>query len=83
LVFCTWEQEKGTALVTYDALPDGVELPPILSVDASERQPTPKKREVVPSVDMSAEDFDPDKFMAELVEEAASKLDIDESGDLG
>lgn len=73
LIHCTWEPERGTMLVTYDALPDGAELPPILSVDASERQPTPIKRESAQNI-FDSPDFDADAFVAGLVSEAGNKL---------
>lgn len=84
LVFATWERERGTALFTYDALPDGHELPPILSVtEPVERQPAPQKREDSLAPEFTAEpDFDPEQFVRDLVDEAGSKL-LDESGDIG
>lgn len=82
LIFCTWEPERGTALVTYDALPDGVELPEIISVDPSERTPAPKRREDGPTpAAASDEPFDADKFLEDIVEAAGKKV-VDDSGDL-
>lgn len=80
LIFCTWEPERGTMLVTYDALPDGMQLPPILSVDAADRTPAPQRREVQATV--PEEDFDPEQFVASLVAEAGDKIDVDNSGGL-
>lgn len=83
LIFCTWEPERGTCLVTYDALPDGVELPKIISVDPSERTPAPKRREVGPAMEPETEKpFNAEEFLASIVEEAGKKV-VDDSDDLG
>lgn len=81
LIFCTWEPERSSALIIYDALPDGMQLPAIESVDASERLPEPRRREVAPAVefDPSSPDFDPEQFVADLVSEAGSKIEVDDS----
>jgi hypothetical protein len=80
LIFCTWEPDRGTCLVTYDALPDGMQLPPIQSVDATDRTPAPQKRVV--SLPQEEEDFDPEKFVAGLVAEAGDKIGVDDSDGL-
>ena len=84
LVFCTWEPERSSALITYDALPDGAQLPEIESVSDAERTMTPERREVnlPPELDPTTEVFDPEAFVAGLVDEAGQKLDIDNSSDL-
>lgn len=74
LVTCAWEAERGTVLVTYDMLPDGVELPPIQSVDASERLAPPIRAEQV-AIEREEAPIDLDKLMEDLVEEAGKKLD--------
>lgn len=81
LIFCTWEPDRGTCLITYDALPDGMQLPTIQSVDAADRTPAPQKREFAPTP-TEEEDFDPEKFVANLVAEAGDKIELDDSGDL-
>lgn len=75
LVTCSWEPERGTCLVTFDALPDGAELPPILSVaDMGERtapppaRQAPREREEAPPVDI-------DQLVGDIVEAAGRKLD--------
>lgn len=78
LVFCSWEPERGTMLVTYDALPDGMELPPVLSVDEiGERRPAAKKPEFVPK----AEEVDHDQLLSDIISAAAKKV-VDDSGDM-
>lgn len=81
LIFCVWEPEKSSCLIIYDALPDGMQLPAIESVDAGERLPEPRRREVVlgENLDPADEEFDPEKFVASLVDEAGSKIGIDDS----
>ena len=76
LVTCGWEPERSTLLVTFNALPDGNELPPIMSVESTEHSPVPQqKATLVPFPEsFSGEEFDPEKFVADLVEEAGNKL---------
>lgn len=78
LVFATWEPELSSALFTYDALPDGHQLPAIESVveDQIERMPAPIRREVAPEVE---EPVDIEALVAGLVNEAGHKLKVDDS----
>lgn len=79
LVFATWEPDRSSALFTYDALPDGHELPPIESVaDLNvERMPAPIRREVAHVT--PDEPVDIEALVAGLVNEAGQKIDIDDS----
>jgi hypothetical protein len=74
LVTCAWEAKRGTVLITYNSLPDGNDLPPIMSVESTEQSPVPQQRANAISPDRIDEEFDPEKFVAGLVEEAGNKL---------
>lgn len=79
LVTCAWEADRGTMLVTYNALPDGSELPAIESVeDRIVSSPAPELAQPVIFRDGSTEDldevFNAEDFVHNLVEEAGKKL---------
>lgn len=83
LVTCAWEAARGTLLVTYNALPDGSELPAIESVtDRTTSAPLPTLakpvvfRETNEGEDLD-EVFNVEDFMESLVNEAGKKLDND------
>jgi hypothetical protein len=76
LVTCGWEPERGTLLVTFNALPDGNDLPPIMSVESTEQAPAPQQANLVPFPEsFSSPDFDAEAFVDDLVREAGNKLD--------
>jgi len=78
LVTCGWEPKRGTLLVTFNALPDGNELPPIMSVESTEHAPSPQTKGVISYPEsLAAEDFDAEAFIADLVDQAGDKL-VDE-----
>lgn len=81
LIYCVWESERSTCLIIYDALPDGMQLPVIESVDASERLPEPTRREAALHANLNPADpeFDPEQFVADLVSEAGAKIEVDDS----
>lgn len=79
LVTCAWEPKRQTVLVTYNKLPDGNELPEIQSVEnAGDSAPEPLRRDQIVIPVGTEEEFDPEKFLADLVDEAGSKLADDE-----
>jgi hypothetical protein len=75
LVTCAWEGARGTLLVTFNALPDGTDLPQIMSVESTEVASAPVQKDMIPFPEtMQEEEFDPEKFVADLVTEAGNKL---------
>jgi hypothetical protein len=75
LVTCGWEPERGTVLVTFNALPDGNELPVIESVESASHSPIPEQPNIIPFPESSQdEEFDAEKFLQDLSDEVGKKL---------
>lgn len=85
---CTisYEPDRGSALITYDCLPDNAELPKIESVDLAERvaQPVvfrepPLDLEALPAPSAPAPDFHSENFVNDLLEKVAQKIHNDDA----
>lgn len=85
LCTCTWEQARGTVLVTYSSLPDGHDLPPILSLSASEKAELHKPKVLGTeeladaTAGMAEPELDSDAFIDELIADAASRIGEDDA----
>jgi hypothetical protein len=75
LVTCGWEADRGTLLVTFNALPDGNDLPPILSVESTEHSPSPQIAGAMTIPDLKDQgEFDVNKMLDDLVAEAGKNV---------
>lgn len=63
----SWEAERGTALIVYDQLPDGQDLPEIESVEHKHSMPMPRAPTPAPTPEIEPE-FDPQAHIQQLLD---------------
>jgi hypothetical protein len=85
-----WEEDRGTALIIYNQLPDGKELPEIESVADKTPMRMPLPPQVAPppgtTIDVDPGDFDANAMVEKLlgnIEFKESNGDAEPSEDIG